>query len=114
MKKSLRQSCFISIENNKNIGCQLFNIAYLINILNKSNEKNIKRKIVFRKGNNIYANSLFNGLFTVIEDDKYDKINFERMSINDIDIEELSATYKNIEICDTDTSIIAKTFKNID
>ena len=114
MKKSLRQSCFISIENNKNIGCQLFNIAYLINILNKSNEKNIKRKIVFRKGNNIYANSLFKGLFTVLEDDKYDKINFERMSINDIDIEELSATYKNIEICDTDTSIIAKTFKHID
>jgi hypothetical protein len=116
MKKSLRQSCFISIENNKNIGCQLFNIAYLIKIFNKSNEKNIKRKIVFRKGNNIYANSLFKGLFTVLEDDKYDKINFERMSINDIgiDIEELSATYKNIEICDTDTSIIAKTFKYID
>ncbi len=114
MKKSLRQSCFISIENNKNIGCQLFNIAYLINILNKSNEKNIKRKIVFRKSNNIYTNSLFKGLFTVLEDDKYDKINFEKMSINDINIEELSATYKNIEICDTDTSIIAKTFKHID
>ena len=35
MKKSLRQSCYISIENNENIGYQLFNIAYLINILNK-------------------------------------------------------------------------------
>jgi hypothetical protein len=114
MKKSLRQSCYISIENNENIGCQLFNIAYLIHILNKSNKKDIKRKIVFRKGNNIYSNSLFKGLFTVLEDDKYDKISFERMSINDIDIEYICNTNKNIEICDSNYSNITKSFKYID
>jgi hypothetical protein len=114
MKKSLRQTCYISIENNENIGCQLFNIAYLINILNKSNRNNIKRKIVFRKGNNIYSDSIFKGLFTVLEDDKYDKIGFEKMSINDIDIERLYSTTKNIEICETDTKNIAMTFKYID
>ena len=76
MKKSLRQSCYISIENNENIGCQLFNIAFLINILNKSKEKNINRKIVFRKGNKIYKDTLFDGLFNILEDDKYDKIVF--------------------------------------
>lgn len=116
MKKSLRQTCYISIENNENIGCQLFNIAYLINILNKSNRNNIKRKIVFRKGNNIYSDSIFKGLFTVLEDDKYDKIGFEKMSINDIDIniEGLCSTTKNIEICETDTKNIAMTFKYID
>ena len=118
MKKSLRQTCYISIENNENIGCQLFNIAYLINILNKSNHNDIKRKIVFRKGNNIYSDSIFKGLFTVLEDDKYDKIGFEKMSINDIDIdidiEGLCSTTKNIEICETDTKNIAMTFKYID
>jgi hypothetical protein len=116
MKKSLRQTCYISIENNENIGCQLFNIAYLINILNKSNRNNIKRKIVFRKGNNIYSDSIFKGLFTVLDDDKYDKIGFEKMSINDIDIdiEGLCSTTKNIEICETDTKNIAMTFKYID
>ena len=114
MKKSLQQTCYISIENNENIGCQLFNIAYLINILNKSNRNNIKRKIVFRKGNNIYSDSIFKGLFTVLDDDKYDKIGFEKMSINDIDIERLYSTTKNIEICETDTKNIAMTFKYID
>jgi hypothetical protein len=116
MKKSLRQTCYISIENNENIGCQLFNIAYLINILNKSNRNNIKRKIVFRKGNNIYSDSIFKGLFTVLDDDKYDKIGFEKMSINDIDIdiEGLCSTTKNIEICETATKNIAMTFKYID
>jgi hypothetical protein len=114
MKKSLRQTCYISIENNGNIGCQLFNIAYLINILNKSNHNDIKRKIVFRKGNNIYSDSIFKGLFTVLEDDKYDKIGFEKISINDIDIEALCSTTKNIEICETATKNIAMTFNYID
>jgi hypothetical protein len=86
----------------------------LINILNKSNRNNIKRKIVFRKGNNIYSDSIFKGLFTVLEDDKYDKIGFEKMSINDIDIEGLCSTTKNIEICGTNTMNIAMTFKYID
>jgi hypothetical protein len=113
MKKSLRQSCYISIENNDNIGCQLFNIAYLIHILNKSNKKDIKRKIVFRKGNNIYSNSLFKGLFTVLEDDKYNKISFERKSINDLDIDDICNTTENIEIYDSNSSNITKSFKYI-
>ena len=116
MKRALQQTCYISIENNDNIGCQLFNIAYLINILNKSKKNNIKRKIVFRKGNHIYSDSLFKGLFTILDDDKYDKIGFDKLSINDIDIESLCSSTKNIEICDTSTNTrnVAMTFNYID
>ena len=116
MKRALRQTCYISIENNDNIGYQLFNIAYLINILNKSNRNNIKRKIVFRKGNHIYSDSIFKGLFTVLDDDKYDKIGFEKISINDIDIESLCSSTKNIEIYDTSADAFnpAMTFTYID
>jgi hypothetical protein len=116
MKRALRQTCYISIENNDNIGYQLFNIAYLINILNKSNRNNIKRKIVFRKGNHIYSDSIFKGLFTVLDDDKYDKIGFEKISINDIDIESLCSSTKNIEISDTSADAFnpAMTFIYID
>ena len=120
MKRALRQTCYISIENNENIGYQLFNIAYLINILNKSASNHIKRKIVFRKGNHIYSDSIFKGLFTVLDDDKYDNLGFEKMSINDIDtdidIESLCSSTKNIEICDTsaDTRNPIVSFKYID
>ena len=116
MKRALRQTCYISIENNDNIGYQLFNIAYLINILNKSASNHIKRKIVFRKGNHIYSDSIFKGLFTVLEDDKYDNLGFEKISINDIDIESLCSSTKNIEICNTTayTKNPAMTFKYID
>ena len=116
MKRALRQTCYISIENNENIGYQLFNIAYLINILNKSSNNNIRRKIVFREGNHIYSDSIFNGLFTVLDDHKYDKIGFEKMSINDIDIESLCSSTKNIEICDTSVYAFnpTVTFKYID
>ena len=120
MKRALRQTCYISIENNDNIGYQLFNIAYLINILNKSASNHIKRKIVFRKGNNIYSDSIFKGLFTVLEDDKYDNLGFEKISINDIDIdtdiESLCSSTKNIEICNTSAFAFnpAVTFKYID
>jgi Tfp pilus assembly protein PilZ len=116
MKRALRQTCYISIENSENIGYQLFNIAYLINILNKSKNYNIKRKIVFRKGNHIYIDSIFKGLFTVLDDDKYDKIGFEKISINDIDIESLCSSTKNIEIYDTSSDYFnpTMTFKYID
>jgi hypothetical protein len=116
MKRALRQTCYISIENSENIGYQLFNIAYLINILNKSKHYNIKRKIVFREGNHIYIDSIFKGLFTVLDDDKYDKIGFEKISINDIDIESLCSSTKNIEIYDTSSDYFnpTMTFKYID
>lgn len=116
MKRALQQTCYISIENNDNIGCQLFNIAYLINILNKSKKNNIKRRIVFRKGNHIYSDSIFKGLFTILDDDKYDKIGFDKLSINDIDIESLCSSTKNIEICDTSTNTrnVTMTFNYID
>jgi hypothetical protein len=118
MKRALRQTCYISIENSENIGHQLFNIAYLINILNKSVSNHIKRKIVFRKGNHIYSDSIFKGLFTILDDDKYDNLGFEKMSINDIDIdiESFCSSTKNIEICNTsaDTRNPVMTFKYID
>jgi hypothetical protein len=82
--------------------------------LNKSKEKNINRKIVFRKGNKIYKDTLFDGLFNILEDDKYDKIVFQRKSINDIDIEDICYSVENIEICDTSSNNKAKTFTYID
>ena len=76
--------CYISIDNDKQIGNQLFNLAYLINILKSKNNKYIKRKIVFNKDNNLYYNTLFKGLFNILDNNKYSNIIFHRIDIDDI------------------------------
>jgi len=85
MKNSVHNKCYISIDNDKKIGNQLFKIAYLINILKSKNNKYIKRKIVFNEDNNIYYKSLFKGLFNILDNNKYKNIKFHKIDIDDID-----------------------------
>jgi len=118
MKNSTRQQCYISIENDKNIGNQLFNLAYLINVLQTNNSSSIKRKIVFKKDNNLYYKTLFKGLFNILDDEKYNSIDFNKIDIEDIeDIDKVNyATPLNIEHYNKNSEKLSKlyTFKNID
>ena len=109
MKKSLRKQCYITIENNKIIGSQLFNIAYLINILKTKNNEHIKRKIVFNKDNKLYYDTLFKGLFNILDNEKYDSIKFKIIDTVDI----LDDDAKNIKICKESLDKL-NTFKDID
>jgi hypothetical protein len=111
MNKSLRQSLYITIENDESIGRQLFNLAYLINILKTKNNRYIKRKIVFNKDNKLYYDTLFKGLFNILDDDKYRSINIETLDTMD--------TSKNIKASNASNASDASddklyTFKNID
>jgi hypothetical protein len=84
MEKSVHYRCYISIDNDKKIGNQLYKLAYLINILKSKNNKYIKRKIVFNKDNNLYHKSLFKGLFNILDNNKYNNIPFHKIDIDDI------------------------------
>jgi hypothetical protein len=108
MNKSLRQLLYITIENDESIGRQLFNLAYLINILKTKNNRYIKRKIVFNKDNKLYYDTLFKGLFNILDDEKYRSINFETLDTMD--------TSKNIKVSNASDASDDKlyTFKNID
>ena len=118
MKNSTRQQCYISIENDKNIGRQLFNLAYLINVLQSNNNNSIKRKIVFNKDNNLYYETLFKGLFNILDNEKYNSIDFNKIDIEDIDdIDKVNySTSSNIEIYNKNLDKLSKlhTFKDID
>jgi hypothetical protein len=114
MNKSLRQSLYITIDNDESVGRQLFNLAYLINILKTKNNKHIKRKIVFNKGDKLYYDTLFKGLFNILDDEKYRDINFETLDI--IDAMVSADTSKNIKVSNVSNASDDKlyTFKNID
>lgn len=118
MKNSTRQQCYISIENDKNIGRQLFNLAYLINVLQSNNNNSIKRKIVFNKHNNLYYETLFKGLFNILDNEKYNSIDFNKIDIEDIDdIDKVNySTSSNIELYNKNLDKLSKlhTFKDID
>ena len=118
MKNSTRQQCYISIENDKNIGRQLFNLAYLINVLQSNNNNSIKRKIVFNKDNNLYYETLFKGLFNILDNEKYNSIDFNKIDIEDIDdIDKVNySTSSNIELYNKNLDKLSKlhTFKDID
>jgi hypothetical protein len=114
MNKSLRQLLYITIENDESIGRQLFNLAYLINILKTKNNSYIKRKIVFNKDNKLYYDTLFKGLFNILDDEKYRSINFETLDTTDT-----MDTSKNIKASKASNASNASddklyTFKNID
>jgi hypothetical protein len=114
MNKSLRQLLYITIENDESIGRQLFNLAYLINILKTKNNRYIKRKIVFNKDNKLYYDTLFKGLFNILDDEKYRSINFETLDTMDT-----MDTSKNIKASKASNASDASddklyTFKNID
>lgn len=105
MNKSSRRSCYITIENDESIGRQLFNLSYLINILKTKNNEHIKRKIVFHKANKLYYDTLFKGLFNILDTEKYNGINFEIADSYD--------TAKNIKVSNESLDKLY-TFKNID
>lgn len=108
MNKSLRQLLYITIDNDESVGRQLFNLAYLINILKTKNNRYIKRKIVFNKDNKLYYDTLFKGLFNILDDEKYRSINFETLDTMDT-----MDTSKNIKASDASDDKLY-TFKNID
>jgi hypothetical protein len=111
MNKSLRQLRYITIDNDESVGRQLFNLSYLINILKIKNSKHIKIKIVFNKDNKLYYDTLFKGLFNILDDEKYRGINFETLdatgTADTIDIT------KNIKVINESMDKLY-TFKNID
>jgi glutathione peroxidase len=67
------------------IGRQLFNLAYLIHILKTKNSEHFKRKIVFNKANKLYYDSLFKGLFNILDTEKFKSIHFESIDIDSLD-----------------------------
>jgi len=74
---------YITIKINQDIGEQLYQIAYIINFLRKSKKVNIKRKLVFLKDENNKAfNSMYEGLFNLIDKDKYESLKFTKININ--------------------------------
>jgi hypothetical protein len=74
---------YTSIEVSGGLGSQLFQIAYIISFLRLSKKNRIKRKLVFKEGNaskDVYRkthwNTLFQGLFRVVNASDFEKIAF--------------------------------------
>lgn len=113
MTKYTYNDYYISIENERYIGSQLFAIVYLINILQKFN--NTKRKIVFNKEDNLYYNTLFKGLFNILDNEKYNNIDFTKIEICEFDMLNLY-NLTNIKLINNNSSSCYKlnTFKHID
>jgi len=65
--------------------------------MRKSKKLKIKRKLVFlNEGENTYWNTLFKGLFTFIDKEKYYSLNFKKLDINN-DINQSINILDNIE-----------------
>jgi ACT domain-containing protein len=89
---------YITINVQGDIGEQLYQISYIINFMRKSKKSKIRRQLVFLNDNdkeNTYWNTLFKGLFTFIDKEKYDSLNFTIVDIND-DIEKSITISNNI------------------
>tara|TARA_B100000795_G_C22806369_1_gene445119 strand:- start:5708 stop:6502 length:795 start_codon:yes stop_codon:yes gene_type:complete len=76
----MKQYTYISIDLNGSIGEQLFQIAeiYIFKKVSK-----IKRKVLIKKDDNKYLNTIFKNVFKTYSSDKYDEIKF--ISVNDND-----------------------------
>jgi hypothetical protein len=79
---------YTSIEVSGGLGSQLFQIAYIISFLRLSKKNRIKRKLVFKEGNaskDVYRkthwNTLFQGLFRVVNASDFEKIPFNSLYI---------------------------------
>lgn len=70
---------FLSYDISGNLGEQLFQLSNIYKFAKESRKNNIKRKIVFKKGNK-YWDTIFCGLFRLYEDDVYDTIKFKEVS----------------------------------
>jgi len=88
---------YITIKVQGDIGEQLYQLSYIINFMRKSKKLKIKRKLVFlNEGENTYWNTLFKGLFTFIDKEKYYSLNFKKLDINN-DINQSINILDNIE-----------------
>ena len=79
---------YTSIEVSGGLGSQLFQLAYIISFLRLSKKHMIKRKLVFKEGNaskDVYKkthwDTLFQGLFRVINTSDFEKIPFNSLYI---------------------------------
>jgi hypothetical protein len=79
---------YTSIEVSGGLGSQLFQIAYIISFLRLSKKNRIKRKLIFKEGNaskDVYRkthwNTLFQGLFRVVNASDFEKIPFNSLYI---------------------------------
>jgi hypothetical protein len=88
---------YTSIEVSGGLGNQLFQLAYIISFLRLSKKNRIKRKLVFKEGNaskDVYRkthwNTLFQGLFRVVNASDFEKIPFNTFNNEEI-------THKYIE-----------------
>jgi len=70
---------FLSYDISGDLGEQLFQLSNIYKFAKESRKNNIKRKIVFKKGNK-YWDTIFCGLFRLYEDDVYDTIKFKEVS----------------------------------
>ena len=89
---------YITIKIQGDIGEQLYQISYIINFMRKSKSSKIRRQLVFLNDDDnedTYWNTLFKGLFTFIDKEKYDSLNFTKLNIN-IDIEKSMTILDNI------------------
>jgi hypothetical protein len=79
---------YTSIEVSGGLGSQLFQLAYIISFLRLSKKNRIKRKLIFKEGNaskDVYRkthwNTLFQGLFRVVNASDFEKIPFNSLYI---------------------------------
>lgn len=70
---------FLSYDISGDLGEQLFQLSNIYKFAKKSMKNNIKRKILFKKGNK-YWDTIFSGLFRLYEDSVYNTINFKEVS----------------------------------
>jgi hypothetical protein len=82
---------YTSIEVSGGLGNQLFQLAYIISFLRLSKKNRIKRKLVFKEGNaskDVYRkthwNTLFQGLFRVVNASDFEKIPFNTFNNEEI------------------------------
>jgi hypothetical protein len=82
---------YTSIEVSGGLGSQLFQIAYIISFLRLSKKNRIKRKLIFKEGNaskDVYRkthwNTLFQGLFRVVNASDFEKIAFNTFNNEEI------------------------------
>ena len=64
---------FLSYDISGDLGEQLFQLSNIYKFAKESRKNNIKRKIVFKKGNK-YWDKIFSGLFRLYEDGLYNTI----------------------------------------
>lgn len=88
---------FLSYDISGDLGEQFFQLSNIYKFAKESRKNNIRRKIVFKKGNK-YWDTIFCGLFRLYEDGVYNTIEFKEVSQ---DISNYYSEKSNIMLKDT-------------